>query len=318
MAIVVELLSRGGSPLKHFVFDKENVRIGRDFDNDIRLDDPFVDAQHLVINQAADNGSLYFNDCQSLNGTRRNGRISLEGMISADDKLKVGRTRLRAFVTGANIAPTLKLSAMEEKTEWLNNLYLAAISLLIFGLISLFIDYMNSFQQFQLFQQIPKVTGKLIVLSLWPLTFALLSKLNRKEARLVSQFNLLWIFVVLITGLSFVEKILRFNLSNSELLDWLMLAIFATLLWAFVWLSLFIAFHQGDRKRRIIASLVCLLVMLPIWYMLVYQKQHFSSRPNYNRVLMPPGYSLSTAVSTEEFLQRSEGLFQQVLAEKNN
>lgn len=315
MAIVVELLSRGGSPLKHFVFNQQQISLGRDFDNDIRLDDPFVDPQHLIISQSSDNDALYFADKQSLNGTRRNGRLSLNGLITADDKLKLGRTRLRAFVSGANIAPTLKLSVMEEKTEWLNNLYMAIVSMLILGFISLFLDYMHSFQEFQLVKQIPKAIGKLAVLSLWPLGFALLSKLNRRESRLVTQFNLMWIFMILLVCLSYFEQVLRFNLVTTSILDWLMLGILGGVLWGFIWLCLFIAFHQPDRKRRMIASLVCLLMMLPFGYTSVYQKDNFSTKPNYSRVLMPPTYNLSAPVSTGRFLQRSEALFEQVSAE---
>lgn len=315
MAIVVELLTRGGVSLKHYVFDRPKITIGRSFDNDVHLDDPFVDPHHLQIEHNADQQQLYFNDCQSLNGTRKNGRISLSGMLDKKDELKLGRSRIRVFCTGGDIAPTMKLSAMEEKTEWLGNVSLAVGLGLLFALVSLYGDFLQSFKDFKLFQQVPKVFGQMLILSAWPLGFALLSKLNRKEARLVTQFNLLWLFLLLLTLLAGTEKVIRFNLPASDGLDIFMLCMFALLMWAFVWFCLFIAFHQPDRKRRFIASGVVLLVCLPVWFYLAYQKDNFSSRPSYNKVLMPPAFLLNRPASTQEFLQDTQGLFDKVAAD---
>ena len=47
MAIVVELLARNGRPIKHFFFDKNQITIGRGYNNDLTLDDPYVCAGHI-------------------------------------------------------------------------------------------------------------------------------------------------------------------------------------------------------------------------------------------------------------------------------
>ncbi|MBC8119960.1 MAG: FHA domain-containing protein, partial [Burkholderiaceae bacterium] len=66
--ILVELLDRAGSVVARHRFDQLPVRIGRAYDNDVIVDDPFVAPSHVQIERRED-GVLVARDLGTRNGT---------------------------------------------------------------------------------------------------------------------------------------------------------------------------------------------------------------------------------------------------------
>jgi len=103
--IWVEVLSR-----HHDVLSRQRVddlaSIGRAYDNDVVLDDPYVAPHHLRIVRD-DAGTLFAEDLGSVNGLyaadsdERQSRIPLDGQRA----LRVGRTLLRIRAHGFEVAP---------------------------------------------------------------------------------------------------------------------------------------------------------------------------------------------------------------------
>jgi len=76
--------------------DKSEIRIGRGYDNDVIIDDPYVAAQHLLI-RPDDTGSLVAEDLGSANGTfvARSRRRLQRFRINPDRVIRIGQTHLR-------------------------------------------------------------------------------------------------------------------------------------------------------------------------------------------------------------------------------
>ena len=94
--IWVEILSRHRDVAARFRIADQEVRIGRGYDNDVIVDDPYVAARHLrVFRDEA--GQLVAEDLGSANGTflypdkRRQPRIVIDG----DRPIRIGHTDLR-------------------------------------------------------------------------------------------------------------------------------------------------------------------------------------------------------------------------------
>ena len=66
--ILVELLDRAGSVIARHRFDQLPVRLGRAYDNDVIVDDPFVAPSHVQIERRED-GVLIARDLGTRNGT---------------------------------------------------------------------------------------------------------------------------------------------------------------------------------------------------------------------------------------------------------
>jgi len=104
--IWVEVLSRSHAVLARHRCDGPEIRIGRGYDNDVVLDDPWVDPSHLRIVRS-ETGGLMAEDLGSVNGlhsdrsTDRVERLAIDG----NRLIGVGRTWLRVREASHDVAP---------------------------------------------------------------------------------------------------------------------------------------------------------------------------------------------------------------------
>jgi hypothetical protein len=109
MALIMEVVdSRGGNVRSRIRLDALPVRIGRGLDNDIILDDPYVDAQHAQITYGM-SGEVIVEDLASTNGValgRGRERVTSVGVLPGME-LRIGRTVLRFRDSAEPVAPTL-------------------------------------------------------------------------------------------------------------------------------------------------------------------------------------------------------------------
>jgi hypothetical protein len=102
---------------------------------------------------------------------------------------------------------------------------------------------------------------------------------------------------------------------------WIEFAVFSAVLSAFIWLSLFIAFHQTNKRRNILTCSLSLLLLLPILSVALLDSDEFSPRPEYDATLLPPVYQILPVKDLSAMLDDSAELFvevQQQLAEEQS
>lgn len=103
---LVEILSRDGDVVARVRLDRLPATVGRAYDCDVLLDDPYVAPHHARL-QLAESGALEAVDLGSRNGLRdaatgeRHARIAVDG----DTVLRVGRTLLRVRGPDCGVAP---------------------------------------------------------------------------------------------------------------------------------------------------------------------------------------------------------------------
>lgn len=92
----VEVLDRGGEVRSRQRIGPEGLRIGRAYDNDLILDDPFVAAHHLVVERDTE-GNLVATDLGSRNGLYLLTPVRQvdHAPIGQDTRLRIGHTQLR-------------------------------------------------------------------------------------------------------------------------------------------------------------------------------------------------------------------------------
>lgn len=317
MALIVQLLARNGKVLQQNRLTQDEITIGRGYQNDFRIEDPYVCANHLQINNDELSDTLICQDLESVNGTKLNGSNISTATIRAEDVVVVGRTRLRVFQDDLDVPVTLKLSAFEENTNWLNNKALTvALSIVLVAFI-VYNNYLSTFESLKTGKLIFTSVGQVILISLWPLFFAALARLNKKDGRVISQINLMWIYLLLMETYSYVGRIVDFNVDSSWLIDSLDFVFYLATFFALIWLTLFIAFHQSTLKRYVISTGISVLVLVGIYYDDITIDDKFSARPGYALSLLPHGYQYVTPKSTDEFLRQSEILFEKLNEQKN-
>jgi pSer/pThr/pTyr-binding forkhead associated (FHA) protein len=92
----IEILSRQREVASRFRIDGPEARIGRGYDNDVMVDDPYIAAQHLRVFRD-ETGQLVAEDMGSVNGTFLDGGNSRLARIIVDgtNPIRIGRTYLR-------------------------------------------------------------------------------------------------------------------------------------------------------------------------------------------------------------------------------
>lgn len=89
----IEVLARNGEVKSRHRFDQLPIRIGRGYDNDLILDDPYIAAEHASV-EMTESGSLNLRDLSTQNGIVLNGQR--ESIVALDDNIvRLGHTNLR-------------------------------------------------------------------------------------------------------------------------------------------------------------------------------------------------------------------------------
>lgn len=168
--IWVEVLSRHHDVLARYRCDEE-ARIGRAYDNDVVLDDPFVAPHHVRI--ARDGaGTLVAEDLGSVNGLytadadERAARIALDGQRV----LRVGRTLLRVRASEFAVAP--ERAAGPVVRTWP---LVAALSLAVIVLSALTL-WLNETRETQPSRYLLPILGVAVLVLVWTTGWTVLSR----------------------------------------------------------------------------------------------------------------------------------------------
>jgi hypothetical protein len=241
-----------------------------------------------------------------------NNKFVRQATLNSLDVIKIGRTRLRIIDTKVPLTEAIPLSELEENLSWLNQSFLAICLSFVCLSFLLLSKYLGSVQEFSLIKALPSELWELAAFCLWPLSFAILAKVVKKESHMVSQFNLTWLIILLANALILLQKIAVFNIHPGVWFTWLELLIFAIVIGGFIWLSLFTAFHQTNHRRNVIACSMTFIILAPIYALGFLNTDEFSTRPSYNPVLLPPIYNITSAAPTDAFINQANSLFIQV------
>lgn len=115
--IWIELLAPNGQVLARHRCTQETVRIGRAYDNDIVLNDPYVAPHHLLVQRDAD-GSLTAHDLGSINGVFADKTRAEHHVLTDATILHFGQTSIRVCAQDKLVALEQKLP--EISRAWIN------------------------------------------------------------------------------------------------------------------------------------------------------------------------------------------------------
>ena len=320
MALVIEFLGRSGRSQQFLKVDAETVRIGRGYENDVVINDPYISINHLRL-EKRDEG-WHVTDLDSLNGVQVLKHVgSDETILESGAEIKLGRTKLRIICSQSAMQEAKLLHRFERDTSRLNRWSIFLPLLIAFMGLGLYSSYMNSFVRWEWKNSLSLLLvmqlGTLFLAGFW----ALVGRFIRQEAFFLGQYSL-----ILIAGLSIllVESILSILDYNTSLLlfsenagEIIVLAIIMTLISA----NLALATNLNWRSRWITSSSFVGIFLLIIVVGEVKRWGEFSPRPEYFGNIKAPTFLFVGGQSNEAFLEQTESLFKRVnqaVAESEN
>lgn len=297
----VEVLSRHRDVIARYRCDGPEATIGRAYDNDVVLDDPYVAAHHLRVLRD-DAGHLIAQDLGSVNGLSTGDGAPREAQIvlDGDRTLRVGRTLLR--VRGPEFPVPAERTAVPLARAWPVTLGLVA-SVAAASVLTL---WLSETQEPQLSRYVLPLLAMVLVVLVWTTVWALMSRLFSGAARFERHLSIALVGLLAFFAFDEIADYGSFALSWRSLAEyayvgnWLLLAA----------LCFFHLREIGPMRLRFKAGLVALIAIAAIGAQTL-TKSELSSmfgQQSYLPGLKPPMFRLKTPKSEDEFFADAQRL----------
>ena len=299
----VEILSRHRDVVSRVRIAGAEVTVGRGYDNDVIIDDPYVAARHLRVSRDAA-GQLVAEDLDSVNG------IFLDGgkgpiarlVIDGTTPFRIGHTLLRIRTSDYAVEPERMVLA---ERGVLSSVMAAAMTVMVFGFIALRV-WLAQAGEPRLSNYMTPLLTMAGVLLVWVGIWALVSRLLAGR----SQFsrNLTIALVAVLVSLLYNEfaKYAAFGLTWPVPSDYEYAATWSILAAACFLHLRAISAHGAWLK----AVVVAVVLLLAIGAQTLQRSEAFSDlgRQNTSRLLLPPAFRTVPLRTTDVFFKNVAGL----------
>ncbi len=177
-AVFIEVLARNGEVLQRHRFTQLPVRIGRAYDNDLIIDDPYIAPHHAKVEEV--HGELIMRAKNTRNGLvsgrHRKNLLDLDG----NTQVRLGHTRLRVRRADHPVAPEIPDSTNHGWEGWLP----AFCGLGIMVVVALIDQWLRGTTATKALGLFTEASSNLVLLLLWSGLWALANRLFSGSARL--------------------------------------------------------------------------------------------------------------------------------------
>lgn len=309
--VVIEVGDQQGNLIERFRATTFPVRIGRAYDNDLIVSDPYVCPHHceVVLGEA---GEVIVNDLSSVNGTFAMGDGTRSGQIAigADSQLRIGHTVLHFKLPGQAVETTRVDAAPHSVREWPPRLLLANIAVLLLGVFMMTLwDYLDSYTEFKyghyfFGQQIPAV----IAVAGWAAIWSIVSRITTHHFSFLRHATIL-VSIILIMALSdYLLDFLKFGFAVNWPFEIISIATIAVGIALLLYWHLRLCSDQKRSRLMIAASVISLIFVGLVQVNDYLDSQEFRSGPIYPTSLKPPGFQMVKSKPVDDFLSNSERL----------
>lgn len=305
MALIVEVVDPRGSGVKARVrLDTLPLSIGRGYENDLILDDMYVDARHARIAVNAD-GSVEIEDLGSINGLVTVGGTERVPRVAATPgtQVRVGRTILRFRDPAEPVPPALRepehatpLAGRRFANPWVR----AGVCTAAFAMVTLY-TWLSSYESDSGSTAVAVGVGFTIIAALWCGGWAIASRVALQRFNFTGHLTIFSALTIPLMLYATAAAWVLFLFPDNRLSMPIGIA---------VWLAsstLSIALHLGlsstmSRSRRMRAGAITTGVLtIMVSAVTLAERDTFSDVPEFHGVLKPVGGSMLPAIEVSDF-----------------
>jgi hypothetical protein len=308
--LIVEVLDGRTTVRTRARIDAVPATIGRGYDNDVILDDPYACATHVRITEGAD-GTLVAEDVGSVNGLRagRNGARVPQVPLRHGTELRIGRTIVRCCDPAHPVPPALAddqehgaAGRILASARW----RVAAICASALALVAF--EYAASIDRAGGVKALSETVPLLLILVLWSGGWALASRVVSHRFAFTRHFAYAMLMAVAFTAFGAASEWLDFFVPDTALSDTFGFGVGAVLIGTLVAGHLRIAstMSRAHRLRAVAAVLGALALIAAIFA--IADSEKFTSVMRYDGQLKPLPASWVPAVSVTRFVADARAL----------
>jgi hypothetical protein len=309
VGFVVEITSRSGRVEERHVFARPSARVGRGYDNDVILADPYVAPHHLQISNDLNGLSVEVLDAAAHSHKGHQALAAGRTSIASGSELVIGRTHLRVYASNHPVPPAQTFERLDQWITAATRPFAVVVCVGVCLLASLGSSYLSGYHSLE-FEDV--LLGALSTLALaggWALIWSLVTRVSRGEPRFFQHLLAALGYVLVSTLLDWVVQIAAYNAGSvgvRQTLNYLANGFSLALLLA---LSLRIAFAQGFWVRQAFAhgiawSVVAYTVLTTLSF-----ERFFESAPEFDPTIMPDALHVVGTESRGAFVEAAQVLF---------
>lgn len=310
MGFVIQITNRAGRVLEYRKFATSSATIGRGFDCDLILDDPFVDRCHLRIVETC-NGLL-------LDTTGEQGFTSIDGKqrtgcsipVDSGVQLVVGSSNLRVYRSSHSVSPVQVFTPVDRFLATVSAPWVAVtLSVFVFSFVG-FSKYISLTSEFGFYDWLGRCLSEFLTAVIWVSIWALLTRITKHDSRFLQHWVLAQGFVFVATLYQYADEALRFNLGSHPFVTTASFLTFGFSFMVLIWFHLRVAFSQR-RLGRIISS-ACLAWGIASFGFIQANvgNEMFADQPEFEPIALPVWALLRKPLSPDRFLLESDEIFE--------
>ncbi len=290
-------------------FDQPVVTIGRAYDNDYVLPDPFVSARHCRLEKTGDGWIL--EDLNSENGTyspRLKKEIRRERIVPGEEAV-LGRTRLR-FVSPELEVPAAKPLGLRGGRQGLNRpLAGAGLILLTMGFYAAG-TYLESYERLSINKLLAVSLWQIVSVFIWASIWSFTGRLIKHRTYFWGQVSVTCLFWMVLLPVGYLVDTFGY-LSTSQVAH--ITGFIVAGAWLFTLLlsrNLSMATYLSSWQQKKIALVISLFIVVVGTVSYVAFKDEFNPYPSYYTQLQPPFLKIRPSHSIGRFLKDSRAVFE--------
>ena len=301
----IEVLDRIGEVKARLRIEGDAFTVGRAYDNDLILDDPYVAAYHLRVSRLPD-GALEASDLGTKNGlyaldpSRRVSTFKL----GRETRVRIGHTQLRFRDAEYKVGEELEA---RPANAGIRN---AALFCFAFGVTALLLaadSYLSNFENSKPIQIVGPVLAVLFVTMVWAGLWTFVGKLSRRRANLYAHATTALIAVVALSLTRELSGYLEFSIS-SIVGQVATVGTIAAIVAAVLYRHLRLVSRISARRAVGIAALAVGVLLGSGWLVQYSASFTYSTALDYDGNLKAPAFKLSPAMTPAAFDERAQDL----------
>jgi hypothetical protein len=301
----VEILDRHGDAIGRHPVYAWPLRVGRAYDNDVILDDPYVSANHLEIDRG-DDGTYHFRVIDSINAMtidKLRDKKS-EASVPANEVVRIGQTQLRIRPVNYAVPAEKALPNGAWMRSW-SGLAIGLTTLLLVQLVTLWLNY-NRADSYNII--VTPILGMFLVLLLWSGFWALIGRVASGRANFIAHAvnaSLCFALILFLNGLAYGYVDFAFDTDLMIRLSTVMGAlIIGTLIYRHMRLV-------SRLSRRMLVTIIAALIVSFIGFGYIsdiWNADEHLTDMDFPGSIGPPYLSLMKGKSTEAFIGEADKL----------
>ncbi len=307
--LIIEILDRFGKLKERHRIQSFPCHIGRDYSNDIIIDDPYISPTHVSVKFNTTTDAFIAEDNNSKNGlfNLHPFKKQLSVAINDDCRIRIGHTDIRFRFVDHPVKETIEERNKPSKISMLlTSGFILPIVWILFGLALILNNYIESTSTVTFQTLLSEAFPVLIFLALWAMAWSVVSKIVTH--RFYFSFHAIWaccltfISIIIDNLASYFE--FGFSLSNSTQIISFISGIIITSILLHGHLRYSTTFSNTKSKISAISASVIILGLVEFLSFL--HAPEFTNTPEYSSIIKPANYIFVKQQSLNDFFNSTQ------------